>query len=424
MKKFLLTLLILLGCVGTGYIGYKLAINQVSSPVTSYHTPSKNDRPVNDNTSVSGASVASTDDTEIEKDESPETEISFSACGDNLINSYLYSQAKMRGKKGKYDFSYCYRSVADFFKGTDLNWINQETLVSDKIEPHTYPRFCSPGAVAKSLYKINFRVFNIATNHTYDQGAKGLSTTEEFWRSMPDDTMAVGLEKKKNNTKIKIKKINDIKFAFLSYTYGTNGLPTPNDSKTRVIYLNETEIIKKQVKQANRKADVVIVSCHWGNEDKHEITDAQRSIAKDLTGWGADLIIGTHPHVVQDAEWVKNKGHKAFCAYSLGNFISGQSKADNLIGAVLSLKFSFTRDEDNDYLKVKIKDPKLIPTVTDYRPGHQKIKVVWLKDYKKKSADTHGVRSAGGNKFNYDYIFDVLKKTVNRKYLDLPKKKD
>ncbi|MCR4605677.1 MAG: CapA family protein [Eubacterium sp.] len=420
MKKFLIVLLLLLGCCGTGYIGYKLAMNRVTTPVTSYHSPNEFDSPVHSNTSVSGSSVDSSDDEEDEDE--PEKEITFAACGDNLINSYLYSQARQRSKKGKYDFKYCYKSVADFFKKTDLNWINQETLVTDGIEPKSYPRFASPGDVARDLYKINFRVFNISTNHTYDQKAKGLSLTQKLWKSMPDDTLAVGLVKNSNYKDIPIKKVNGIKFAFLSYTYGTNGLPTPKGSKSRVIFLSETEIIKKQVKRAHREADVVIVSCHWGDEDRHEINSSQRQMAKDLTGWGADLIIGTHPHVVQDAEWVKNKGRKAFCAYSLGNFLSGQSKSDNLIGAVLSLKFAASHDKDGD-MKVEIKDPKLIPAVTEYRSGHQNIHVVWLKDYSKKSADTHGVRGAGGYKFDYDYIFDVLKDNINRKYLDLPKKK-
>ena len=130
--------------------------------------------------------------------------------------------------------------------------------------------------------------------------------------------------KKDSYKKISIKTIDDVKFAFLSYTYGTNGLSVSNDSKYRVIYLSQTDTIRKQVKLARKKADVVVVSCHWGNEDSHEVTESQRAMAKNLTKWGADLIIGTHPHVVQTAEWVKSKGRKAFCAYSLGNFISGQ----------------------------------------------------------------------------------------------------
>ena len=167
---------------------------------------------------------------------------------------------------------------------------------------------------------------------------------------------------------------------------------------------------------------MVVVSCHWGNEDRHEITDEQRSLAKKLTGWGADLIIGTHPHVVQDAEWVRSGNRKAFCAYSLGNFISGQVKADNIIGVTLSLSFEVTEDMLNETFTVKLKDPKLIPTVTDYRSGHRDIRVYWLKDYTRELADSHGILS-DDSRFNYDYIFDVLKSNISKKFLELPKKK-
>ena len=422
MKKFLCILLLLLGCVATGFGGYYLAVHKLTAPAEQLTeaAPAANPPVVSGSTVSPAVSGGAAVDDNLDPDI---TEITFAACGDNLINSQLYGQAKERGKGGAYDFSFCYEKVADFFKKTDMNWMNQETLVTDTIEPSTYPCFASPGDVARNLYDINFRYFNLSTNHTYDQRAEGLAESVKFWKSMPDDTVTSGVVKRDKYDKIAIKEVDGVKFAFLSYTYGTNGLTVPSDSKYRVIYLTETDIIKKQVKLARKKADVVIVSCHWGNEDRHEVTESQRALAKQLTGWGADLIIGTHPHVVQTAEWVKSKGRKAFCAYSLGNFISGQNKSDNLIGAVLSLTFEVKEDMLNDTFTVSIKKPKLIPTVTDYRSGHQDIRVFWLKDYKRNLADTHGVRSAGGGSFNYDYIFDVVKKNINKKFLKLPKKK-
>lgn len=413
MKRFLLILLLILGCAATGFGGYWLAAHKMTAPADDVEAASPLIRqgPEDGEGAVSGSAA---------DDQDPEVfDISFAACGDNLINSYLYNQAQARTEDDTYDFSYCYKWVARFFRDTDLNWINQETLVTDTLEPSSYPTFSSPGAVGQALHDINFRVFNISTNHTYDKGVDGLTDTVAYWKKMKD-ALAVGLVKNDVYEKIPIKTVNGVKFAFLSYTYGTNGLSTPSGSKTRVIYLSETDVIKKQVKLARKNADVVIVSCHWGTEDSHTITDYQRSLAKQLTGWGADLIIGTHPHVIQDCEWVKSKGRKAFCAYSLGNFLSGQSKTDNLIGAVLSLNFEVKEDLLEETYTVKIKKPKLIPTVTDYRPGFQDIHVEWLKDYTKELADSHGVRSAGGYNFNYEYIFDMLKNNVNKKYLDLP----
>lgn len=414
MKRFIHILLIVLGCIATGFGGFFLAKKQMTAPVSEVATVAT---PFPVTSSATGSAADTGED-----EDAATTLITFSASGDDLINSELYSQARERGKKGAYDFSFCYEKVASFFKDTDINWMNQETLVTDTIPPSTYPTFSSPGAVAQALYDINFRVFNISTNHTYDQGALGLAETAKFWKRMPEDTLVTGLVKKDKYDKIPIKTVDGVKFAFLSYTYGTNGISTPSDSKTRVIFLSETDIIKKQVKLARKKADVVVVSCHWGNEDRHEITDEQRSLAKKLTGWGADLIIGTHPHVVQDAEWVRSGDRKAFCAYSLGNFISGQVKADNIIGVTLSLSFEVTEDMLNETFTVKLKDPKLIPTVTDYRSGHRDIRVYWLKDYTRELADSHGILS-DDSRFNYDYIFDVLKSNISKKFLELPKKK-
>ena len=413
MKKFLTVMLILLGCAGAGFAGYFLASHKMNEPAVEQKTEVYS--PLNNVSSVSGDAAELDSDYDI-------SEIRFAACGDNLIHSYIYKQAFERDGSGGYDFSYCYKRAAGLFKDRQMNWINQETLVTDTLEPSTYPKFSSPGQVIRDLYDINFRLFSVSNNHIYDQGAEGLAETDKFWKSMPEDVLVSGLVEKDKYDDIPIKTVDGIKFALLSYTYGTNGLDAPEEAEKRVITLSETDIIKKQMKKARKQADVVIVSCHWGIEDTHTITDDQREMARDLTSWGADLIIGTHPHVIQDAEWVEADGRRAFCAYSLGNFISGQDKADNLIGAVLTLKFEVKENILEDTFTVEIKKPKLVPVVTDYRESHVDLRVYPLKDYSREMADTHGIR-AYDSKFSYDYIFDMLRSTVTKKFLKLPKQK-
>ena len=414
MKKFLIVLLIILGCAGTGFAGYMLASHKMQAPVEEQQQTQHIYSPLDNMAAVSGDAVSAEEDAEV-------TEISFAACGDNLLHSYLYKQAMERTGGNGYDFSYCYKRVADFFKDKRMNWINQETLVTDTLEPSSYPKFSSPGQVVRDLYDINFRLFSISNNHIYDQGAEGLAETAKFWEEMPEDTLVSGLVKGDEIDNIPIKTVDGIKFALLSYTYGTNGLEVPEDSEYHVITFDQMDLIKKQMKKARKQADVIIVSCHWGLEDTHTVTETQRSIARSLTKWGADLIIGTHPHVVQDAEWIEVDDNKAFCAYSLGNFISGQDRADNLIGAILKLNFEVREDLLEDTFTVEVKDPKLVPVVTDYREGHRDLRVYLLKDYSREMADTHGVRYSD-SRFNYDYIFDVMKASVNRNFLKLPKK--
>ena len=89
-------------------------------------------------------------------------------------------------------------------------------------------------------------------------------------------------------------------------------------------------------------------------EDSHKITQTQRDLAQQLSDWGADVILGTHPHVVQDAEWKTSvDSRQTFVAYSLGNFLSTQSKPDQLIGAILTLELNKTTDPDGSSLRCR-----------------------------------------------------------------------
>ena len=125
--------------------------------------------------------------------------VRFSATGDNLIHSPIYKQAKRRaaGTEG-YSFDYCYEHIAPFYAQQDVNWINQETLCTDELEPSTYPCFSTPGDCARALYRAGVRVFSLSNNHTYDKGASGIAATLRFWDSMPEDVVTTGLWKGEN----------------------------------------------------------------------------------------------------------------------------------------------------------------------------------------------------------------------------------
>ena len=119
--------------------------------------------------------------------------VRFSATGDNLIHSPIYKQAKRQaaGTEG-YSFDYCYEHIAPFYAQQDVNWINQETLCTDELEPSTYPCFSTPGDCARALYRAGVRVFSLSNTHTYDKGASGIAATLRFWDSMPEDVVTTG----------------------------------------------------------------------------------------------------------------------------------------------------------------------------------------------------------------------------------------
>ncbi len=346
--------------------------------------------------------------------------IQFSATGDNLIHNGIYEQAKQRaelaGNDG-YDFSYCYEPLKSFYKKFDINWINQETLITDTIEPSTYPCFSTPGDMGRILYDLGFRVFNLSNNHTYDKGAAGLKATLDFWHNMPDDTIICGLYKgEENYDEIIIQEKNGVKISYLSYTEHTNGIKTPTDAVANVIYTNELDTMEKQIKLARQNSDVVIVSVHWGVEGSHEVTQNQINLANRIANWGADVIIGTHPHVIQNASWIETEdGRKTLVAYSLGNFLNAQSTADTMIGAILTFTIEKSESENGAYV-TRIKNPKLIPTVNHYEKNYANIRIYLMDDYTDELAQTHGVKINFPG-FDLEYIKKVVTTTISSEFL-------
>lgn len=267
--------------------------------------------------------------------------IRFSATGDDLIHSPIYNQAARRaGETGKYSFDYCYEHIAPFYAEQDVNWINQETLCSDTLAPSTYPSFSTPGDCARALYRAGVRVFSLSNNHTYDKGASGIAATLQFWESMPEDMITTGLWRgEEDYDRIPLQTVNGVTIAYLSYTEHTNGIRQNKNMTANIIYTSQTDVIERQVRLARQQADFVVVGVHWGVEDSHAIVDSQRTLAQQLADWGADVIVGTHPHVLQDAQWLTAAdGRRSFVAYSLGNFLSTQSRPDQLVGAILTLQ--------------------------------------------------------------------------------------
>ena len=348
------------------------------------------------------------------------TTLRFSATGDNLIHEPIYSQAARRAAEGEgYSFDYCYMNLLDFYAQQDINWINQETLCSKELAPSTYPCFSTPGECAEALYRAGFRVFSLSNNHTYDKGAAGIAATLRFWETMPEDVITTGLWKgEADYGRIPIQTVDGVKIAYLSYTEHTNGIPRNSKMTANIIYTSQQDVMEQQVRAARQEADFVVVGVHWGVEDSHNITQAQRTLAQSLADWGADVIIGTHPHVLQDAEWrTAADGRNVFVAYSLGNFLSTQSKPDQLIGAILTLELEQTTEPDGS-VHCAVRGPKLHVTVTHYDAGKSNVRTYLFRDYTPELAQAHGVRAAYPS-FGYDYIRQTAQTYINSEFLEL-----
>lgn len=346
--------------------------------------------------------------------------VRFSATGDNLIHAAIYQQAANRASGTEaYSFDYCYEEIAPLYAQQDVNWINQETLCSDELTPSTYPAFTTPGDCARALYRAGIRVFSLSNNHTYDRGAKGIASTLRFWDSMPEDVVTVGLWKGETDYgTIPLQTVNGVTIAYLAYTEHTNGISQSSAMTANVIYTSQTTVIEQQVRAARELADFVVVGVHWGVEDSHTITSSQRTLAQKLADWGADVIVGTHPHVLQDAQWLTAEdGRSVFVAYSLGNFISTQNSPDQLTGAILTLQLQKTTDPDG-VIHTAVLSPKLHPTVTHYNAGKTGVKVCFLKDYLPELAGKHGAKTKYPD-FSVESLRKIVRDNISSEFLEL-----
>ena len=359
--------------------------------------------------------------TQPEQEPEPVVEtIRFSATGDDLIHSPIYKQAARRATGSEaYSFDYCYENVAPFYAQQDVNWINQETLCNDELEPSSYPCFSTPGDCARALYRAGIRVFSLSNNHTYDKGAAGIAATLRFWEGMPSDTVTTGLWRgEADYDRIPLQTVNGVTIAYLSYTEHTNGIPQSSSMPANVIYTSQTDVIERQVRAARQQADFVVVGVHWGVEDSHTIVDSQRTLAQQLADWGADVVVGTHPHVVQDAQWLDAAdGRQTFVAYSLGNFLSTQNRPDQLVGAILTLQLQKTTDPDGT-VHCAVLEPKLHPTVTHYDAGKSNVRTYLLRDYTPALAAGHGVRAKDAD-FSVEKAQQIAEKNISSEFLEL-----
>lgn len=340
--------------------------------------------------------------------------VRFSATGDNLIHDGIFLQAKQRGQDGHYDFSEAYAPMKEFYTQFDLNWINQETLVNDAFEPSGYPLFSTPVDITDALYDLGFRAFSLSNNHSYDKGAEGIASSLKHWSSLPDDTVFMGFYNLDTYDNYAYQTVNGITFGYLSYTEYTNGLPTPSESDYGVVYLDDQETISKQIADMRPQCDVLVVSCHWGVEGSHETTDFQTETAQWLADQGVDLIVGTHPHVTQNAQWLTGtNGNQAFVAYSLGNFINAQSQPDNMIGAILDITFQKTTQPDGS-VSIEMLNPKLHGVVTQYESGYQNIRVYPYRDYTDELGAAHGLFT-----LSRAQIEETLRNSIDEEFLAL-----
>ena len=248
-----------------------------------------------------------------------------------------------------YDFSYYFTDVKKYLQGADVTVGNLETTFAGSKRGYSgYPTFNTPEILAKNLKEAGFNVVSTANNHCMDKGYSGLESTIDFLDKA--DLQHTGTFKSKEAQEdILIRDVRGIEIAFLSFTYGTNGIPVPKD-KSYAVNLIDKSLIKKQLELAKAKnPDLICVSMHWGIEYQTSANKEQKALADFLFDNGVDLILGNHSHVPQQMEKRKIKlddgtEKDGFVIYSLGNFMANQNKQYTKDSAILNLRFTKHKD--------------------------------------------------------------------------------
>lgn len=277
------------------------------------------------------------------------TRLSLIMVGDGLIHSSVYNDAY---KDGKYDFRPQIELIKPIVSNYDLAFYNQETILGGtSIGLSDYPTFNSPYEFGDAMLDAGFNIVNLASNHTMDRGERAILKSCEYWKNKDVLTAGSYCSKEEAN-EIKIKEKNGIKYTMLSYTYGTNGISVP-DGKEYLVNLYSDEKAKSDIEKVRNKVDLLLISMHWGVEYRSEPTDEQKRQAEYLASLGADIIIGTHPHVIQPVTYIGN----TLVIYSLGNFISAQSTNNDYNTMVeLMTSVDVVKETKNDESKVKLEN--------------------------------------------------------------------
>lgn len=290
--------------------------------------------------------------TEVSVPEDSVLTVTLCFTGDLMCHSTQFNYANVGADT--FDFTGVYKEVKTFLSESDFTVGNLETVVAGKNKGYSgYPYFNAPDDFIYALKDAGFDLLITANNHALDQGWDGVKRTIEIIND--NQLYQTGtFVSKEDRDSVRIFEINSIKIGFLAYSENTNGLPIPK-GKDFAINLIDEELIKNDIVKAREKnVDVVLVHLHFGREYLREPDDYQKQIVNKIIEYGADIIIGGHPHVIQPVNFFKTNNAEldsGFVAYSLGNFVSNQRWRYSDAGLILNIQISKNILTDSIYIR-------------------------------------------------------------------------
>lgn len=327
-----------------------------------------------------------------------DTTFTLTAIGDIMCHNTQYLDA-YNDETGEYDFSYVFDDISLYTKTADICVGNLETtFAGEDVGYSSYPTFNTPDSLAYELKDIGVDVLSTAGNHALDKGFNGLSRTIDVLNNA--DISHLGTYKsKEEQDKTLIKYVKGIKIAFVNFTYGTNGIPIPSD-KPYCVNLIDENLMKEQIDRAKEEEPDIIIACmHWGTEYKTTPSSTQEQLADFLFKNGVDIILGTHPHVLEPMEkrtvtLDDGSTKDGFVIYSLGNFIADQNAEYTRDSIILNI--DITKHTDG---KITIDNYEYVP-IYMYKDTSKKKQKMKLLDINK-------------NIYNYEnYLDDTISESL------------
>ncbi len=305
--------------------------------------------------------------------------------GDVMVHLPQINRAFSK-ESGGYDFSPSFKHIKGYIQKADTGVCNFESTLAGKEKGYSgHPRFNAPDELARDLKNVGFDFVATANNHSLDTKEEGLYRTVEIFRKAGMKPFGTAKTQAERNTP-PVLDVNGITIAFLAYTVSTNQIPVP-EGKEHIVNLIDTDDLKSAYKTfkldiekaRHRGAELVAVYMHWGEEYEFEPGRNQKVLASLLARAGANLVLGSHPHVIQPMEYIEINGeneneNKTLVAYSMGNFVSNQHYIPDVIptaevelGKILKIYVKNDKKES----RLRINDVKYMLTWVDRLNGHR-----------------------------------------------------
>ncbi len=324
------------------------------------------------------------------------TSINLTAVGDVMAHSPQL-KAQYNSQNNTYSFDNNFKYIKKYIENSDLSIANLETtLAGESVGYSSYPTFNTPDAIATALKNTGFDIISTINNHTFDKGTQGFDRTLSVLKELELET--VGTKSDISDDDYIIKDINGIKLGITSYSYGDiinsdkylNGIKLSDECKDRANIFTSSNVndafntINNTISKLN-DTDMQILIIHWGNEYQRVPSEFQSQLAQKLSDAGVDIIIGSHPHVVQPVEMIKSSdgNTETLIVYSLGNLISNQRRETlgnsyTEDGLIVSIDINKDSYDGNAY----VSSVKCIPTwVNKYSDNNKLVyEVVPIED--------------------------------------------